>query len=63
MGAEQEIGDSRLGHQLGMILETALRMLTDIGIGPAIERTVDHLGEIVGDELIAQPVALIDHRP
>ena len=34
-----------------------------IGIGPAVEAALAHRGQIVGDEVGAELVALVDHRP
>ena len=34
-----------------------------VGVGPPVECSLPHAGEIVGDEIVAQAVALVHHGP
>src|SRR6188768_3518728 len=38
-------------------------MLPDVRVGPAIESTLTHSREVVGHEIIAEQIALIDDSP
>ena len=38
-------------------------MIADIGIGPAVEPALLHADQIVGRQVVAEPVALLHHGP
>src|SRR5205814_4313355 len=40
-----------------------VRRLPPIAIGPAVETAITERGQIVGRGLVAEAVALVDHRP
>ena len=61
MRAEQHVGHDGLGHQVGTLLgQLGLRMRADIGVGPAVEPVAPHLGQVIGHQPVAQPVAFVD---
>src|SRR6185437_1083138 len=58
---KQEVGDQRLGLQIrALVAEVGIRMLAEIRIRPAIESAGNNMGEIVGDEFVAETVTLVD---
>ena len=64
MRLEQEVGcDRRLDLVGGELRETGLRVLADIGVGPAVEAALLHADQIIGGEIVAEPVALLHDRP
>ena len=63
VSAEREIGRDRLGDHLGILRNTVVHDLTPIAVGPAVKASVLNRGQVVGRGFIAQPVALVDHRP
>ena len=63
VAAQREIRGDR-GRDPGRVLRHAV--VDDpvpVAIGPAVEAAVAHRGQIVGRRLVAQRVALVDHRP
>jgi hypothetical protein len=64
MRGEQEIGGDRrfdlVGREVG---ETGLRVLADIGVGPAVEPALLHADQIIGGQVVAEPVALLHQGP
>ena len=64
MRLEQQIGRDRRIDLLGRELrEARLRVLADIGVGPAVEPALLHPDQIVGRQIVAEPVALLYKRP
>ena len=53
-----------LGHQIGPLrLDPLIDDLSEIAVGPAIEAALLDTGHVVGDQIIAQHVALVDRGP
>ena len=42
---------------------TRLRMLADIGVRPAVEPALLHPDQIIGRQIVAEPVPLLHDRP
>src|SRR5260370_23255297 len=58
----QQIGrDRRFNLVRRELRESGLRVLADIGVGPAVEPALLHMDQIIGRQIVAEPVALL-HR-
>src|SRR5690606_38638088 len=44
-------------------LDPGVDVLAPVGPGPAVEAALAHRGQVVGDQVRADLVALVDHRP
>ena len=64
MRLEQDVGDDRLGSQvLPLAIHARVQVRADVAVGPAIEAAILHGGEVVGHQVIAQPISLIHRCP
>src|SRR5207248_8147589 len=64
MGLEQEVGGDRRFDLVGRELrEPGLRVLADIRIGPAVEPALLDSDQVIGWQIVAEPVALLHDRP
>src|SRR5260370_1347702 len=64
MRLEQQIGrDRRFDLVRRELRESGLRVLTNIGVGPAVEPALLDADQIIGGQIVAEPVALLNHRP
>ena len=58
MRAKRVVGRDRFRHQIGTLRRDAVvDMLAEIGIGPAVERTVANRSDVVRHEVAAELVA------
>src|SRR5258708_4936393 len=64
MRLEQQVRrDRRVDLVWRQLREARLRMLADIGVGPAVEPALLDPDQIVGGQVIAEPVALLYEGP
>ena len=64
MRLEQQVGRDRRLDLVGRELrEAGLRVLADIGVGPAVEPALLHADQVIGRQIVAEPVALLHDRP
>src|ERR1700730_8737940 len=64
MGLEQEVGrDRRLDLIGGELREAGLRGLAAIGVRPAVEPALLHADQVIGGQVVAEPVALLHDSP
>src|SRR5690606_7701738 len=62
--AEGVVRANRAGDQSGLLrADPRIDVLAPVAVGPAVEGTLAHRGQIVGDQLRANLVTLVDHRP
>src|SRR5439155_1093326 len=60
VSAQEHVRNGRLGHLVrGLAFESGLLARPNVGIGPAVERALLDRGEVVGDEVVADPVMLL----
>src|SRR5690349_18280941 len=58
------VGHDGLGHEIRTLrLHALIYMRAVIAVGPSVEAAALHAGEIVGDEIAAELVPLIDYGP
>ena len=61
---QQDIGDDDLVFELGVLAFVAgVLMGADVLPGPAVEAAVLDVGDVVGNEVVAEGVALVDGTP
>jgi hypothetical protein len=61
---QRVVGHECRGHQIGRCgRHPGIDMLAEVAVGPAIEAAVAHRGQVVGHQVAAQFVALVDHGP
>ena len=64
MGSEGVVGDHGVGDQLGLLrTHPRVHVLAPVAVGPAVEGPLADRGQVVGDQLRADLVALVDHGP
>ena len=64
MRTQRVIRRNRFRHQIGSLrIDAAVEMLAKIAVGPAIKAAVLDRSHIVGNEIVAEFVALIDGDP
>ena len=64
MRAERIVGCDRFGHQIRALrLDTGIDVLAVIAVGPAVKSSILHRGHVIGHEVVAEFVALVDHDP
>src|SRR4029450_11265839 len=64
MRSKREIGSDRLGDHVGpRRLHPGIDMIAVIAPRPAIKGSVLDRGQIVGDEIVAELITLVDHYP
>ena len=64
MRAQGEVGLDRFGDEIGALAFLArIFVLAEVRVGPAVKGAVFYAGEIVGHQLVAEHVALVDHGP
>ena len=64
MGTNGEIGRNSLRHQVGPLpFQSRIGVLAPIAVGPTIKATFLHANDIVGDQIVAQLIALINGSP
>src|SRR6187397_3281310 len=64
MRPKGEIGSDRLGNHVGpRRLHPGIDMVPVIAPRPAIKGSVLDRGQIVGDEIVAELIAFVDHYP
>ena len=58
------IGSDNFTLQLRMLsLVARILMITHVPPGPSVEASIPHASNVVGNEVVTQPVALIDRTP
>ncbi len=64
VGIEQDVGDDDLGLQLGMFAHLP-RVLNAAHVvpGPAVEAALLHVGDVVGNQVVAQGIPFIGGAP
>src|SRR5882672_9917641 len=61
---EENVGNDYLVLQFGMLaFVTRILMTTDVPPRPAIEAALLNVGDVIGDEIVAQAVAFVDGAP
>src|SRR4051794_24736751 len=61
MRFEQQVGRDRSLHLFGRNFRKArLGMLAGVGVWPAVEAALLNADQVVGDEIVAEPVALLN---
>ena len=64
MGLEEDVGVDEFGLQLGVGAGVAgILVAADVPPGPAVEAAGFDGGDVVGDEVVAECVALVDGAP
>jgi hypothetical protein len=64
MRADRIVGNDRLRDEVRTLTLVAwVLVLAEVGIGPAVECAVLHARDVIGDEVVAEPVALVDRGP
>ena len=64
MRLQQHVGDDGRVLQLGMLAPVArILVAADVVPGPAVEAALLDVRDVVGDQVVAQLVALVDRRP
>jgi hypothetical protein len=62
--AQRVVGRHGLGHQVGPCRPDAVvHVAAVIAVGPAVEDAIAHRSQVVGHQVAADLVALVDHRP
>ena len=64
MRAETDIRDDGLLHQVRTLALVARVLVgAEVGVGPTVEAALNDVREVVGDQIVAQRVALLRGRP
>src|SRR5262249_47478925 len=62
--SQRVVGNAGLRHQVGTLrLDSRIHVLAVIAVRPTVEGAVDDRSDVVGNEVVAQLVALIHGRP
>src|SRR5512146_1961963 len=64
MWLDEDVGGQHLRAEVGMLVaEARILVLADVVPGPAVEAAIFYMGDVVGNEIVAEAVALVDGGP